>query len=116
MKRLVALGLMSLPLACPAAGDYLGILRVPQSSLNPTGLYSFSSGPSSPTTLAPDGYRLKLGYKATRYFSVEGEFSSNQLTQASECGHRSRLRHHSRGIPYVHTEYTLFPMLAPGPS
>ena len=25
MKRLVALGLMSLPLACPAAGDYLGL-------------------------------------------------------------------------------------------
>ncbi len=75
MKRFLALGLMSLPLACPAAGDYLGSLRVPQSSLNPTGLYSFATGPSNPATLAPDGYRLKLGYKATRYLSVEGEFS-----------------------------------------
>ena len=55
MKRFVALAMMSLPLACPAADDYLGILRVPQSSLNPTGLYSFSTGPTNPTTLAPEG-------------------------------------------------------------
>jgi OmpA-OmpF porin, OOP family len=75
MRRLLALGLVSLPLACPAADDYLGVLRVPQSSLNPTGLYSFASGPAHPLTLAPEGYRLKLGYKATRYLSVEGEFS-----------------------------------------
>lgn len=75
MRRLLALGLLSFPLACPAAGDYLGILRVPQSSLEPTGLYSFSSGPTQPTTLAPDGYRLKLGYKYSRYLAVEGEFS-----------------------------------------
>ena len=75
MKRLLALGLMALPLTCPAAGDYLGILKVPQSTLNPTGLYSFASGPTKPTTLAPDGYRLKLGYKYSRYLAVEGEFS-----------------------------------------
>lgn len=75
MRRFLVLGLMSLPLACPAAGDYLGILRVPQSSLNPTGLYSFSSGPTNSTVLAPDGYRMKLGYKYSRFLSVEGEFS-----------------------------------------
>lgn len=75
MKRVLALGLVAFPLACAAADDYLGILRVPQSSLNPTGLYSFTTGPASPTTLAPEGYRLKLGYKATRYLSIEGEFS-----------------------------------------
>ena len=75
MKRLLALGLVSFPLASAAAGDYLGILRAPQSSLYPSGLYSFATGPTKPTSLAPDGYRLKLGYRANRYLSVEGEFS-----------------------------------------
>lgn len=76
MKRLLALGLVSLPLASAGADNYLGMLKPPASSLTPTGLYSFATGPTKPASLAPDnGYRLKLGYKYSRYLAVEGEFS-----------------------------------------
>lgn len=75
MKRLLALGLVSLPLAAAGADNYLGMLKPPDSSLAPTGLYSFATGPTKPASLAPDGYRLKLGYKYSRYLAVEGEFS-----------------------------------------
>jgi len=75
MKRLLAIALMAPAAAC---ADYLGVLRVPSHTLNPTGLYSFASGPTLglPTSLTADnGYRLKLGYKYSRFFSVEGEFA-----------------------------------------
>ena len=75
MKRLLAFVLLA-PAA--ASADYLGMLRAPTHSLNPTGLYSFATGPSlgMPTSLTADGgYRLKLGYKYSRFLSVEGEFS-----------------------------------------
>ena len=75
MRRLLAIALLA-PGA--AAADYLGVLRAPSTSLTPSGLYSFASGPTlgTPTSLAPDSsYRLKLGYKYSRFFSVEGEFS-----------------------------------------
>lgn len=75
MKRLLALGLVSLPLASAGADNYLGMLKPPDSSLTPTGLYSFATAPTKPASLAPDGYRLKLGYKYSRYLAVEGEFS-----------------------------------------
>ena len=76
MKRLLALGLVSLPLASAGADNYLGLLKPPASSLTPTGLYSFATGPTKPASLAPEnGYRLKLGYKYSRYLAVEGEFS-----------------------------------------
>lgn len=61
------------------AADYLGVLKPPRSTLQvpSEGLYSFST--ALPTgmgsQLAGDpGYRLKLGYKYSRYFSVEGEY------------------------------------------
>ena len=75
MRRLLALTLLA-PAA--ASADYLGMLRAPSNTLNPTGLYSFATGPTlgSPTSLTGDpAYRLKLGYKYSRYFSVEGEFA-----------------------------------------
>ena len=76
MKRVVAVAIaVLLPPAALGAENYLGTLRAPQTSLNPTGLYSFSSGPSEVGTLAPDGYRFKLGYKYSRFLSVEGEFA-----------------------------------------
>lgn len=79
MKRLLALGLVSLPLASAGADNYLGMLKPPASSLTPTGLYSFTTGPTNLASLAslvPDnGYRLKLGYKYSRFLAVEGEFS-----------------------------------------
>jgi opacity protein-like surface antigen len=77
MKALFALALAGL--AFPAAADnYLGLLKPPKTDVLPTGLYSFASGPSTTFAplLAPDnGYRFKLGYKYSRYFAVEGEFS-----------------------------------------
>ena len=75
MKRLLALALLA-PAA--ASADYLGVLRAPSHSLHPGGLYSFASGPNlgAPASLTGEnGYRLKLGYKYSRYFAVEGEFS-----------------------------------------
>jgi OOP family OmpA-OmpF porin len=76
MKRLLALALVSAPLVCAGADNYLGMLKPPASSLTPTGLYSFTSGPTNLASLAPDnGYRLKLGYKYSRFLAVDGEFS-----------------------------------------
>ena len=58
-----------------AAENYLGTLKPPQSSLTPPGIYSFATIPSA--AAVPNGesaYRLKLGYKYSRYFAVEGEY------------------------------------------
>jgi hypothetical protein len=56
------------------ADDYVGTLRAPQSTLTPPGVYSFASAPDPAAALAADSvYRLKLGYKPSRYFAVEGE-------------------------------------------
>jgi len=77
MKQIFALGLALLPLPA-AADDYLGILKPPQTSLQPLGVYSFASAPSpgfAPLFAAENGYKFKLGYKYSRYFAVEGEFA-----------------------------------------
>jgi hypothetical protein len=56
------------------ASDYVGTLRAPQSTLTPPGLYSFASPPVAPALASSDTeYRMKLGYKPSRYFAVEGE-------------------------------------------
>lgn len=75
-RSLFALAVGLLPSAAPAA-DYLGMLKLPESSLIRNGPYLFSM----PTTLfdlpsfaADKGVRLKLGYKYSRYFAVEGEY------------------------------------------
>jgi hypothetical protein len=71
-KAVVALIASVLPVAA-LADNYVGTLRVPQSTLTPSGTYSFATVPA-PSALAPEpGYRLKLGYKPSRYFAVEGE-------------------------------------------
>lgn len=70
-----------LPLGAWAQSNYLGVLKPPRAVLEtPVGLYSFSTPLAgfSPvldgTRLEGDGgRRLKLGYKYSRYFSVEGE-------------------------------------------
>jgi hypothetical protein len=72
---------LALPLAClPAAalaGDYLGTLKLPKAAA--TGeIYSFSSLPlagQSSSTRADEAFRLKLGYKYSRYLAVEGELN-----------------------------------------
>ena len=75
--RFFALPLLLAPAAVLANGDYLGTLKAPQSTLTPQGVYSFTTS----ATMAPNfaassenGYRLKLGYKYSRYFAVEGEY------------------------------------------
>ena len=64
------------------AEDYVGGLKPPKTSAAaeaPSGLLSFASEPVA--SFAParnngssDGFRLKLGYRYSRYFAVEGQF------------------------------------------
>src|SRR3954465_2128990 len=69
-----------------AAADYLGILKLPRSLvvLADTGLYSFASSTQAPFLAGgvPDSaYELKLGYKYSRFFSVEGQFNDFSRAQ-----------------------------------
>lgn len=62
-----------------AAEDYIGILKPARAGLAPpSGIFSLASEPIvnglSPFNPADGGHRLKLGYKYSRYFSVEGHF------------------------------------------
>jgi hypothetical protein len=76
---LPALALALLPTA--AAGEnYLGMLKLPRTVQEQPvlGAYSFSSAPEtsfSPSTLVDNAYQLKLGYKYSRFFAVEGQFN-----------------------------------------
>jgi OmpA-OmpF porin, OOP family len=71
-----------LPAAASAQDDYLGGLRLPRPSLaTPAGVFSFESEPlttafntAAALRAVDSGYRFKLGYKYSRYFSVESEF------------------------------------------
>jgi hypothetical protein len=74
-QRLVLPVVACAPLA--ASADYVGTLKLPGAApSSPLGFYSFAA--TSPTNLAPlpagDGYRLKLGYKYSRYLAVESEY------------------------------------------
>ncbi len=61
-----------------ASADYVGLLKLPGAPSASTGFYSFSS--IAPTSLAPSfsaaetGYRLKLGYKYSRFLAFESEY------------------------------------------
>ena len=58
-----------------AWGNYLGVLRPPSGFGTGDGVYAFASPAVlglSPT-LHDEGYRLKLGYRPSRYFAIEGE-------------------------------------------
>jgi len=75
VTRFFALAIAFLP-AAALADDYLGVLRVPPSEAAPRGAFTaFDSVPSPTFGATADGYRMKLGYRYTRNFSVEGEFS-----------------------------------------
>ncbi|HUP29785.1 MAG TPA: outer membrane beta-barrel protein [Usitatibacter sp.] len=77
MKPIFALAILLLPLPV-AADDYLGILKAPQTSLQPLGVYSLATAPApnfAPLLGSDNGYKVKLGYKYSRYFAVEGEFA-----------------------------------------
>ena len=60
-----------------ANADYVGLLKLPGAPSASTGFYSFSA--IAPSSVAPSfsgaesGYRLKLGYKYSRYLAVESE-------------------------------------------
>ena len=74
MRRLAAAALVMLP-AAAFGDDYLGILRVPPAFA--TGAYySFASlePPGLPGGATPS-QRFKLGWKYSRYFAVEGDFT-----------------------------------------
>jgi hypothetical protein len=77
-RTVVAALLALLPLAA-AAGDYVGVLKVPKAGIPaPGALYSFttlSDPPATGTALPERPMRLKLGYQYSRYFSVEGELN-----------------------------------------
>jgi hypothetical protein len=78
-QRFLVLTLASLPLCAAAVENYYGILKPPKAvPETPRGLYSFSSSPLAGLATAPgsdNGYQLKLGYKYSRFFSVEGQFN-----------------------------------------
>ena len=73
MTRFFALAIAFLP-AAALADDYFGVLRLPQQDSAP-GPFATSSTVRSPTFSGADGQRMKLGWRYSRYFSVEGEFS-----------------------------------------
>jgi hypothetical protein len=78
LRTLALLALAALPLAA-VGEDYLGGLKPPKSGLPaPAGFFSLESTGTAngfaPARLAENGFRLKLGYKYSRYFSVESQF------------------------------------------
>jgi len=80
MPRRLLCAVFALAAIAPAASaeDYLGILKPPKSSLEaPTGIFSLSAAPLNglaPSLGVDSGMRMKLGYKYSRYFAVQGEF------------------------------------------
>jgi hypothetical protein len=68
--------------ALSASADYMGTVKLPGAPSASSGFYSFSA--SAPTALSPSfsaastpadsAYRLKLGYRYSRYLSVESEY------------------------------------------
>jgi len=75
-KLLLALSFASVSTA--AMGDYMAMLKPPASALLPGGMGVYAFG--SPVFVSPapsisdPGFRLKLGYQATRHLAVEGDF------------------------------------------
>jgi hypothetical protein len=78
---LAVLACAALP-AAAAVDDYLGGLRLPKAGAAvPSGTFSFESEPvntafnaAAALRAVDSGYRFKLGYKYSRYLSVESEF------------------------------------------
>ena len=60
-----------------ALGNYVGMLKPPQSVLSPdAGVYAFASPVifARSSALGDGGYRFRLGYQANRYLSIETDF------------------------------------------
>src|SRR5258705_13399650 len=77
LPRFAVFAIACLP-AAAVAENYLGILKPPRSeSALPSGFFTLASEPVpgfSAYRAAENGQRMKLGYKYSRYFSVEGQF------------------------------------------
>lgn len=71
--------LLALAAALPvAAEDYVGTLKPPKGAVEPIGLYSISAITSAGlarSSATDSNFRLKLGYKYSRFLAFEGEFS-----------------------------------------
>ena len=105
-RKLFALACALLP-ALPAAADYLGTFKAPQSGLVPSGIYSFANIPVDTGATAPADQqtRLKLGYQYSRYFAVESEFVDSLRNDvfASPGNLTSAFRSTSFGVDTVAT-------------
>lgn len=78
-SRLAALALVAAALPPAASAEnYLGVLKPAHAGMTaPAGFFSLASEPVNaftPAAGADQGVRLKLGYKYSRFFSVEGQF------------------------------------------
>jgi len=74
--RILALILAATPLSAWSS-DYVGVLKPPKSSLTPGGFLTLDTGGPAWSALpgnGENGFRLKLGYKYSRYLSVQGEY------------------------------------------
>ena len=78
--RFLALAIAVLPAAAAAAEDYFGVLKLPAPAFTSGPFTTLSTLPSQSFNRDADGYRMKLGYRYTRHFSVEGEFSDYTRT------------------------------------
>jgi hypothetical protein len=75
MTRFFALAIAFLP-AAALAEDYFGVLRLPQPDSSP-GPFATYSTLASPGFAGLDSHRMKLGWRYSRHFSVEGEFNDS---------------------------------------
>jgi hypothetical protein len=88
MKHLRLLVPMLAAALAPAAAcaDYLGMLKLPRSLVQQPdrGAYSFSSSTQAPFlagSAVDSAYQLKLGYKYSKFVSVEGQFNDFNRSQ-----------------------------------
>ena len=94
-----------------AHANYVGTLKLPGDKTNPAaGLFTFSSSSLTGLTqqgLGETGYRLKLGYKYSRYLAVESEyvdFATNAGTVFASPTHlTSAFRQSGFGVDTVAT-------------
>jgi hypothetical protein len=104
--RLLAPALAAVILPAAAAGDnYLGILKLPRNLQDeqPLGAYSFATVPEtslSSATLVDNAYQLKLGYKYSRFLSVEGQFNDFARAPMDLFGGPSSLTSPFRGAGF----------------
>src|ERR1700755_3378814 len=82
VRPLAAAALVTLSSTGVMAEDYMGGLKIPRTSAAPLASFSLASEPvnafspfgADPTFSSDTGMRLRLGYRYSRFFSVESEF------------------------------------------